>query len=839
MKNTKRFMALLLALVLVFSSMTTAFAADVNEDVIDTTYETAVTKLNAVGIMEGYPDGTFRPEGQITRAEFAKIAVLSLGLNDAAEVSKSNTIFTDVDAMHWAAGYINVAVDRGILKGYPDGSYKPSNPLTNAEAITILTRLIGLGPVVDKDGNWPANYITQANILGLMNGVAVSSSTNATRGNAAKMLVNTLTVQKWGATGYNNDGTVQYGQLEFSNGVEKSLLNDNLDIRDLTGDYSVRVTDYDLELNEITTTASNGTFELLERTGADFYDLFLNEVDLWVNSDDEVIFAEIVSEYYIDAVEFKDDGKEVKLSGLDKTFKLQSQDLSLDGEKFELAKVVLNDRGRVIEYDLYTDMDMTVVDFTEDDVVTALDGEEFDFDGYAVFKDGKFASVEDMEKGDVLFFAADQDGQEEKVVEIYNKSVTGEITDVFDEAFDVEGKEYKYADTTVGNGVAQYLNEDEDFDNMDKDAAEKFEDADEDVAIFFDRFGKLVYVTGDLGETNTDTVAGILLSDVRFDSSFNRISAEFEFVNEEGTKVVERLTLESLDKIDGEDVDTVTLDTSGAYDVATINFDTTPATNATMGADASEDLNVTAGRIVEFVYDDDGSVVELNFLGDISANGTDITKDKFIGVNRLSSSTVVFMIKEGETAPFAKGDITVVTVGDADFDTVITGRAYVSDLKVSYIATTETNAEEDTTEVIAYVESVRTTNGTKITRATAWVDGGKTTYTVDEQTYATLTAGTVAKADRIVTLKVRDDDSLVTDIDVANVVGVTASSVDISAARITATNGTTYRLTSNAVIIDASGSVKEVKLRDIKDGYELAINVASGVYVDYVAIIKK
>ncbi len=241
-------MALLLTLVLVFGSMSSAFAA-VNEDVVDTDYEVAVTKLNAVGIMEGYPDGTFRPEGQITRAEFAKIAVLALGLNDAAEVSKANTIFTDVDAFHWAAGYINVAVDRGILKGYPDGTYKPSNPLSNAEAITILTRLIGLGPVVDKEGNWPANYITRANLEGVLDKVNVSSNAMATRGNAAKMLVNTLTITKWGARGYEYDGSVQYGPL-----AGDTLLTVNLNI----DEYSVVVEDYDVDDNEIKT--DEGTF---------------------------------------------------------------------------------------------------------------------------------------------------------------------------------------------------------------------------------------------------------------------------------------------------------------------------------------------------------------------------------------------------------------------------------------------------------------------------------------------------------------------------------------------------------------------------------------------------
>ena len=99
MRKTNRFVALLMALILVFSSaMSTAVFA--NEDVVGTDFEVTVGKLKAVGIMEGYPDGSFRPEGEITRAEFAKIAVVALGLGDAAEVSRGVTRFPDVVSTH-------------------------------------------------------------------------------------------------------------------------------------------------------------------------------------------------------------------------------------------------------------------------------------------------------------------------------------------------------------------------------------------------------------------------------------------------------------------------------------------------------------------------------------------------------------------------------------------------------------------------------------------------------------------------------------------------------------------------------------------------------------------
>jgi len=100
-------------------------------------YAQAVKYLAEMGILQGYPDGAFKPEQGITRAEF--ITVVSRFNNLVPDESS----FSDVPESHWAHGYIAIAYNREWIIGYPDGSFKPNNKITRAEAITIISRMLG------------------------------------------------------------------------------------------------------------------------------------------------------------------------------------------------------------------------------------------------------------------------------------------------------------------------------------------------------------------------------------------------------------------------------------------------------------------------------------------------------------------------------------------------------------------------------------------------------------------------------------------------------------------------------------------------------------------------
>ena len=96
----------------------------------------AISTMSAGNIVNGYPDGTFGPDKTITRAEFAAIAARF----DSSEYSGENK-FSDVSG-HWAAEYINRAAEKGWITGYPDGTFRPDQYITRAEAMTLVNRVL-------------------------------------------------------------------------------------------------------------------------------------------------------------------------------------------------------------------------------------------------------------------------------------------------------------------------------------------------------------------------------------------------------------------------------------------------------------------------------------------------------------------------------------------------------------------------------------------------------------------------------------------------------------------------------------------------------------------------
>ena len=109
----------------------------------DAWYNNAVSTLTNAGIIDGYEDGTFKPNGNITRAEFATIAVRFFEATYEGE-----NLFPDIDG-HWAQDYINEAANAGIVDGYPDGTFGPQKLITRAEAMTMVNRTIDRHPHED------------------------------------------------------------------------------------------------------------------------------------------------------------------------------------------------------------------------------------------------------------------------------------------------------------------------------------------------------------------------------------------------------------------------------------------------------------------------------------------------------------------------------------------------------------------------------------------------------------------------------------------------------------------------------------------------------------------
>lgn len=189
----KRILTWLLAISMLGSLLTVpAGAAAVTKfsDVSDSYTATAVETLRLMGVLDGYGDGTFRPDTVLNRAQFCKMAVYAMDGSGELGRYSTVTIFPDVKPSHWASAYINMAARKGIISGFADGKFKPGQTVTAGQAVTILMRGLGYKDE-DMGGVWPQSYMAEAQTNGLLKSTGITSAyAGLTRAQAAKLFLN-------------------------------------------------------------------------------------------------------------------------------------------------------------------------------------------------------------------------------------------------------------------------------------------------------------------------------------------------------------------------------------------------------------------------------------------------------------------------------------------------------------------------------------------------------------------------------------------------------------------------------------------------------------------------
>ena len=189
----KRILTWLLAISMLGSLLTVpAGAAAVTKfsDVSDSYTATAVESLRLMGVLDGYGDGTFRPDTVLNRAQFCKMAVYAMDGSGELGRYSTVTIFPDVKPSHWASAYINMAARKGIISGFADGKFKPGQTVTAGQAVTILMRGLGYKDE-DRGGVWPQSYMAEAQTNGLLKSTGITSAyAGLTRAQAARLFLN-------------------------------------------------------------------------------------------------------------------------------------------------------------------------------------------------------------------------------------------------------------------------------------------------------------------------------------------------------------------------------------------------------------------------------------------------------------------------------------------------------------------------------------------------------------------------------------------------------------------------------------------------------------------------
>lgn len=153
-----------------------------------------ISFVSGMGIMNGYPDGSFGLDNNVTRGEFAKIAVAASKYKNSVAGSITVSPFADVPYHHWSAPYVRVATVNGFINGYVDATFKPDNYVLCEEAVTVALKLLGYTNE-DFGASWPYGQLGLAANLNLTVGVDAGAGQYMTRRDIAQLIYNLMNTQ--------------------------------------------------------------------------------------------------------------------------------------------------------------------------------------------------------------------------------------------------------------------------------------------------------------------------------------------------------------------------------------------------------------------------------------------------------------------------------------------------------------------------------------------------------------------------------------------------------------------------------------------------------------------
>lgn len=681
----RKLAAIVLVIALVFGTMSFALAAP--NDVAGTDYEDAVERLMALEIVHGYPDGTYKPGNVVTRAEFAKLMVVALGLEDAAQFAKGASSFTDVEVDYWANGYVNVAAAQGLIVGYPDGTFKPMATVSYPEALTILVRSLGYKDS-ELAGNWPLNFIVKASDLEVSDDVTITSD-GANRGDVAILLDNTLMTEMKKTDDNEEPGTFLEEKLGFEE-VEVVIL----------GVPGADPTNSDLDDNEVVVT-DNEVYE----TSLDMTALLGYEVKVLVK-DDVMASAVAIKDNKVVTV---DEDDYVGVDGTDVlTYEVDDDEKEAD---LSAAKFIVNTKYDV-DYDCQTELAdaeyFTMIDNDKDDLVdfvfvkvyqdgpffvdevnaedeiiaTKANGTiELDVDDLEYVITGAVDSLADIEEDDVVYIAEATDYKE---IVVFRNVVEGKVSEKDGDTVVIKGKEYKEDAVAVSVG-----------------SEGEFTIGMDDVIIAFD------------GINTSGDIYGYI-------TAYSQVEDDFTAGDIVGYKV-------KIGTVDGEKV-ILTMADEATIDGTEFDLDKDEPTAQVAGL---------VGTFVKYGVDADNNVDVIEAVT-VDVNGPYAGQPNFdynkLGLFYITDETVLFHVP-------AAGYEDVVEYADLDedvtynYDVIEVNELNEVEVVVLRDATIATASEE----FVAVVDKVTTAlndDGDEVQKLYAWVDGGEESYLAKNDTVA-------------------------------------------------------------------------------------------------------
>lgn len=480
----KKIIALLFSFCFIFGiSLNVAAYSDIESGTI---VSEAVELLSDLDIVNGFENGTFKPEQNVTRAEMAKLIYEMLNL----KTSSTFQSFDDVTSKHWAFNYINVISMLGIINGYGDGNYGPDDIVTYEQAIKMVVCALGYEPVASSKGGYPNGYIIVANSLGLLENVDSSQ-----RGDIAVLLYNALEVPFMKQVSFGTSPS--YESLDGTGNREYKTVLTNKGIYKITG---IVENNYDSNKINVTVTkdsldgkfAKNDVLKLLIGDSA-ITDYIYQKVTMYIAAQDDsytivsilsTLKAESFSLMSDDIVSIDTKKNTIKYSVDDSYTKTLSVDEdaiiefngnsdTVDSIEFfegkEDIELIFIDNDGDLSYDaivavLYTSEILAKVDASKNRI--ALNGKTIELgDDIAydlVDKNGKTIKLSKFKENDVIAYYCDDyylDGDSVinspnsanyiRIMLLNNSTITGTVTSVSssEKTVTINKKDYKVADS--------------------------------------------------------------------------------------------------------------------------------------------------------------------------------------------------------------------------------------------------------------------------------------------------------------------------------------------------------------------------------------------------------
>lgn len=198
MKKVKSLIRMALILAICFASLCSSALADTGAytgpfpDVpTSAPYADAAEALHDRGIFNGDSKGNFNPNSTITRAECAAVICRLMGVENETK-TMTKQVFSDVPSSHWAVGYVAKAAELGIINGYGNGKFGPSDPVTYAQIVKMLVCAWGWGELAQEQGGYPNGYLQIAEDFNITHGISQSPNEPAPRSAVAILMYNSI-----------------------------------------------------------------------------------------------------------------------------------------------------------------------------------------------------------------------------------------------------------------------------------------------------------------------------------------------------------------------------------------------------------------------------------------------------------------------------------------------------------------------------------------------------------------------------------------------------------------------------------------------------------------------